>query len=211
MIYDINLIPKAKKNPLSTAYLIAFLIFLASSVLIAVFGFYLPFKEKNSLKDLIKEQEREIASSLEEQNTYATLLDQTAAISQTSISLDYLKENNLKMTKLMKDLENNMPEGILCSEMSLEGGLLIIKGISPTYTEMAAFIVKLRKMENVSQVTFLNAAMEDAADDADEKAAMYTFEIDVRFSLVDAFTQLQMEQTADLNSTGQEVVQNEAN
>jgi hypothetical protein len=77
--------------------------------------------------------------------------------------------------------------------MNLQAGLLTIDGSTPTYTDVAKFIVKLRGVENVQEVSFMNASTESDSENPNidgDTEILYNFTVYVRLNNPDAFTAL---------------------
>jgi Tfp pilus assembly protein PilN len=234
MIYDINLIPKTKKNTSSNTANISVLIFLLCILVIAVFGFYLPYLKKESLKDQIQDKEDELSSYSGTEDTFLSLMSESVKLNQANTLVEQIKSNKINMTEILSFLNDNTPDDLLVTSFSYETGLITIEGEASTYTEIAQFIVKLRNMNKVTAINFTHAEVEeesDVPDQSNNNKKINKFTLYVRLDVVDAFSVIQQteatktsvenspedtgteeatsEQTA--NSEEQEGSQNEAN
>jgi len=228
MIYDINLIPKAKKNVSSETIFITTTLSLCCIALLIYFGFYLPIQQKYSLSKQISEQENELLSYSDTQEQYSSILNQVNEFIRTDLTLGTLKSSNLKMTKILNEIEKNIPKNVIVKTMTLEEGLLTIEGNAPSYQNIAQCIVKLRNMENVLGVTFTNAMKEETMGEAsiekmneentvgeipkesrEGKDQLNNFTIYVNFNVMDVLTELLTEQSAAMTTAGEETIQNE--
>lgn len=163
MIYDINLVPKARKKASGQGMFLTAAVSIFCLVAVLFFGVYKPMKEKNDLKEQIREQEEELASYADVQARHTSLLAEIEAAEQTDKIMQILTDSNLKMTEILDDLEESVPKNITIESISLAEGLITIKGIAPTYQSMAEYVVNLRKMKNVLNVTFLSAQSQGSA------------------------------------------------
>jgi len=164
MIYDINLIPKVKKKASGEAVFITVSLCFCCTVLLGFFGFYMPMQQKLTLEKQIFAQEKELQSYGNSLETYTTLLNRVDEVSQTDLMLNTLKSSALKMTKFMNDIEKNIPQSIVVKRMSLMNGLLEIEGSSPSYQDVAQYIVNIRNIENVLDVTFMSATKDETME-----------------------------------------------
>ena len=213
MIYDINLIPKNRKKSSGGGQFILALLLISCTVMIGVFGFYLPYRDKDMMNNIIKEQKKEIKNLSEVQHTYTKLLEERDNLIQTNVMLDTLKNTKLDINKVMEDVETRVPEHITVREISLDAGLLTLGGTSPSYTDIASFIVKLREIEGVIEVDFMNAVIEDGVSNSSEDSSkpMNKFAVYVRLDSRDVLTRLIQERADMLSTAVQGVVNNETN
>ncbi len=212
MIYDINLVPKNKKNASGKINFLMLLIGLFGLVILAVFFFLFPLQQKLSLMKQIQDKEDELAAYSEVQTEYNTLVSEANKQNQILASLDLLKDSRVKMTTLMDDIEGCMPKNVIVKSIALEDGLITIIGSASTYKEMAQFMVNLRKMNGVIAVTFTNATAEEDANETESNHSysldqLYDFTIYVNYDIKNIIAELQqMEEAAKV----EEVAQNEA-
>ena len=207
MSYDINLIPKNKKILSNKTKRLAILFYALSSILVMLFGLYLPLQEKHNLGFQVKEKEQELTNYTGTQDSYNLLLNQINDITEMDQLLDSIKTKELRATKIMKDIENNIPEKMVVQDITLETGKVTIEGCSDTFTEIAGFIVKLRELEDVSGVSFISAAEDDTSgfSETQSKLSVYHFIVYVTLNVTDPISQLTAE------NTNGEALQNETN
>lgn len=219
-MYDINLIPKVKKKVSGESIFITTALCLCCFAFMGFFGFYLPIQQKLTLSDQIRAQEDELQSYSDTQDTYTLRVNQLNELKRTDIILNTLKTGKLKMTKIMNDIEMNIPQTIILQSMSFNAGLLTIEGTAPSYQDIAEYIVNLRSMENVLSVTFMNAIkeetmgqiiMEEESSEVDtiNQEEVHSFTIYVNLFTVDVISDLLSQQVAD--QTGKGGIANEIN
>ena len=207
MSYDINLIPKSKKIISSKTKSIAIIIYAGSTILGLLFGLYLPLEQRSTLGSQVKQKENELSNYAGTGENYNLLLGQLDEIAQTDEILNSIKNGSLKATVVMKEIENNIPKSIRVKEMSLESGMLTIEGNADSFAEIAGFIVKLREIERVSEVSLISAAEDDTSLTGDlagdNKAPVYNFTVYVKLNVTDGIAQFAVE------NTNEEAVQDE--
>jgi Tfp pilus assembly protein PilN len=212
MIYDINLVPKNKKNTSGKFNFLIMLIGLFTVVVLTVFFFLFPLQQKLSLMNQIQNCENEITAYSEVQTEYSSLVIAADHLNQILTTLNSLKGSRVKMTALMDDIEGCMPKNATMKSINLEDGLLTIIGSASTYREMAQFIVNLRNIEGVLSVTFTNATVEEDANGSESKQSYsldqhYDFTIYVNYDFKNIIAELQQNEQAAIEG---EVAQNEA-
>jgi Tfp pilus assembly protein PilN len=212
MIYDINLVPKNKKNATGRSNFLIILIGLFTVVVLAVFFFLFPLQQKLSLMNQIRDRENELEAYSEVQTEYSTLVSEADQLNQILTTLASLKGSRVKMTTLMDDIEGCMPKNITMKSIKLEDGLLTIIGSASTYREISQFIVNLRKMEDVQDVTFTNATVEDDRNGTESYQGynmeqLYDFTIYINYDYKNIIAELQQKEQAAMN---EEVTDNEA-
>jgi Tfp pilus assembly protein PilN len=213
MMYDINLIPKARKRVSGESIFITFALCLCIIAISTYFGFYLPLQQKYSLQKQITTQEMELESYANTQQIYTELSEQVDALNGEDILLNAIKSSDLKMTKLINDISENTPKGITLKSMILGDGKLTLEGLAPSYQEAAQYMVNLRGIENVQEVTILNAVKEenigeDASqvngtpdtDVSNKKAAkpeeLHSFTLYVSLNMMDILSEFLTDQAA---------------
>jgi len=198
MIYDINLIPKSYRKISREALFVITLGFVCCVALTTFFGIYVPLQEKKELSSLIKEEESELLSFTDMEVEYIHLLNQVDEISNSALTLETIKNSNLKMTQTLHDLEESIPKNIKVKGITLGDGILMIEGSSPTYREISQFIVKIRNMEDVLGVTFTNATAEEKLEDEDE-GELHNFNMNVVLNTGISLSDLQLQLEEQLN------------
>lgn len=216
MIYDINLIPKSKVKTTGNTNTLLLLSALAAVVLLGILGFYFPFQQKLALENQITEQKSTLLSYSDTEETFTSLQNSLDEINTTNQMMDTIESNNLKITDMLNDIETNMPKNIVIKAMTLDAGMLTIEGISPTYTEVADFIVNLRNIENVGSVSFMSAQQDTSIGQGTSQLdsstkQLFNFTLYVKYNTEDALAQLIATQAKDVNAAEQEVAPNETN
>lgn len=212
MIYDINLVPKNKKNASGKSNFLIVLIGLFTVIILAVFFFLFPLQQKLSLIKQINALENELTAYSEVQTEYSSLVREEDHYNQVLTALDSLKGSRRKVTTLLDEIEGGMPKNAVMKSLNLEDGILTIVSSATSYREMAQFIVKLRSLEGVLDVTFTNAtAQEEEYGTAPKQGYLmeqpYDFTLYVKYDYTDPIAELmQREQT----SKNEEVTHNEA-
>jgi len=204
MIYDINLIPKSYRKISREALFVITLGFVCCVALTTFFGIYVPLQEKKELSSLIKEKESELLSFTDMEVEYILLLNQVDEISNSALTLESIKNSNLKMTQTLHDLEESIPKNIKIKGITLVDGILMIEGSSPTYKEISQFIVKIRNMEDVLGVTFTNATAEEKLEDED-KGELHNFNMNVVINAGISLSDLQLQLEEQLNGENESV------
>jgi Tfp pilus assembly protein PilN len=171
-----------------------------------VFGFYLPFQSKNSLNRNLEGLQKELDTYSEVYTTYSDLLSQESKLEQDNLMMDNIENGSFSLTGFLKGLEEDIPENVTISSISLDAGLITIQGNTPSYENIAEFIVKLRKLEDVSNITFLNAVKNeegqqnpaaDAIKDNNTEEYQYTLYINLKTQAVPQQL-LQQDSTVDM-------------
>ncbi len=214
MINDINLIPKSSKNTSRETLFVILGAYLCFTIVVVFFGYFIPLQQKSSVKHKIAEKEEELKQYADMDDTYIKLTDTISEMENKVTYFEALK-NSLKMSKVFNDLEENIPREINISNMSLAEGILTIAGVSPSYKEVAQYMVKIRGVDYVKDVTFSSAVLEDDEEDSNKK--LYDFNIYVNLDMPKIELVSESESTEDTNEedtsedTEGETVENEAN
>lgn len=214
MLYDINLIPKSKKSISNYLGVISLLIGVVVLSVVFLFGFYLPLQKKNAEIKKIVEMNAELTTYSQVQTTYTNLLNQKSQLVQMESTLESIKGNKTLLTELLKDIENAIPSGITLSSIKMDNGMIMVDGISPSYEVIAQFIVKLRSIEDITDVSFTSASVEESANglpiglDQNSEEEKYSFTVYVNIATTNILQPLQNEEDVT-SSMDQEVVENE--
>ncbi len=204
MINDINLIPKNSKNASKETMFIFTVAYLCLAVIIVFFGYFIPLHQRNQIKSKIAQKEEKLQQYADIKETYINLTD-TLREMQNKVTYFEALKNSLKMSQVFDDLEANIPRNINIVNLSLAEGTLTINGVSPSYEEAAQYMVKLRKLDYVNDVSFTNAVLEDDEENSEE---LYDFSIDVYLNMPEISMDVQDESADD---TEGEASENEAN
>ena len=192
MVYDINLLPKSKKNASGAfGFWMLFMGILCAAALI-VFFFMFPLQQKILLMKKIQKQEEQLASYATVEEEYDALTAAVKDLNRRVTAIDRLRESKLLISIMLNDLEKSIPRNITASSITLEEGMLTIIGEASTYKEMAQFIVNLRALEKVEAVTFTNAIKQtsNSPESAKDKTR-YNFTIYVRCAYHDILAEAQ--------------------
>lgn len=154
---DINLIPKRNNIISAQMMFLVLLVSMGSFILMGYYGLYLPLNEKKELNDKIKQSQEELLLYSDVEETYISLLDQINNLNNINTVFELIKSNSLKMTQIFKDFQKNIPKDIVINKISYTNGELLMEGLSPTYKELAQYIVNLRKLDYVLNVGFTSA------------------------------------------------------
>jgi Tfp pilus assembly protein PilN len=189
MRHDINLIPKRSRVISAKMMFLIILITISGIIITGLYGLYLPLKTKNELKNLIKEKQAELLLYDSVEENFKTLTDEINSIITIKAAFEALKINNLKMTQIFQDFQDNIPKNIVIENISYSNlnGELLMEGFSPAYKEIAQYIVKLRQLDYILDVGFTSAELEmdemnaDTGIETDSKAdaAMHKFKLKV--------------------------------
>jgi Tfp pilus assembly protein PilN len=187
MRHDINLIPKRSSVISAKTMFFIILITISGIIITGLYGLYLPLKTKNELKNLIKEKQEELLLYGGVYETFNTLTDQINSIITIKAAFEALKINNLKMTQILQDFQDNIPKNMVIQNISYSNsnGELLMEGLSPTYKEIAQYIVKLRQLDYILDVGFTSAELEkdemnadsSKVTDSEADVAMHKFKI----------------------------------
>lgn len=210
MIYDINLLPKRKKRVSGkTIFMISF-VCICCAIVLAFCGVYLPLHTKSDLNNKIKDQQEELQSYTANDVYYMELTQQLKNVNQMITAFDELKNNRIQGTEILNRIEECIPKNIVIESLTMDHSLLTIEALSPSYKEMAQFVVKAREIEKVLDVKFTNANLEaDTTEEAGDEE-LHRFQMFLSLDVRDLITDLQSEQTTEVKNGSGEVVENEA-
>lgn len=211
MVYDINLIPKARKSTSQKNRLVWMVVVLLFAVLLSFFGFYLPIQTKLALIDEIGNQEKELLDYSTVNEEYTMLTARLEDIKRTEVMLKQLKDNSLLITDLLTDLEDCIPKDITIQSLALDEGMITLDGSSPDYEKIAQYIVNIRNIDRVIGVSFLSAATDqEIIDDGtatDDSKILYNFTLYVKLDVIDILPVLVASQMEEQNAAVQEVAE----
>ncbi|MGB8453810.1 MAG: PilN domain-containing protein [Anaerocolumna sp.] len=213
MMNDINLIPKSGKNASKETIIISTVAYVCLFIVIVFLGYFIPLHQKNQIKREIVQKEAELLKYADTEETYQNLTNTISEMQNKITYFDTLK-SSLKMSKILGDLEGNIPSSINIVNMSLAEGILTINGVSPSYKEVARYMVKLRALDYVKAVSFSSAVLEDD----EESKELYDFNINIILNMPEIVLKPLDETAAGTKnetdkdvSTGEEASENEAN
>ena len=179
---DINLIPKINGFVSTKTMIIVILASMCSFLMMGFCGVFLPLWEKNELNNKIMQKQEKLLLYSNVEVTYITLLDKINKLNNLNTVFESLKSNQNKMTEIFKDFQENIPDNITIHNISYSNEVLLMDGVSPSYKEIASYIVNLRKLEYVKNVGFTSAEYKMPVNtdtgNGDEDS-MYQFNISV--------------------------------
>lgn len=209
MVYDINLIPKTRINASQKARFVVISVVLLFAVLLGILGLYLPTRTKLKLIDQIKKQEKELMAYSTVNEEFTTLTATMDDLKRMEGILKQLKDNNLIMTELLADLETCIPNDITIKTLAFDEGMLTLDGSSPDYEKIAQYIVNIRKLNRVINVTFLSAATDQELTEEgtmDDSKILFNFTLYVKLDAIDILPMLAVLEAEGENIAFQEVV-----
>lgn len=179
---DINLIPK--RNRIISAKMMSLILAISVGgiILMLFYGLLQPLKEKNEMKNIIAQKQEELLLYNSVEDTFITLTEQINKIKTMNSAFETLKSNTLKMTQIFQDFQKNIPEDITIQTISYSNsnGELLMEGVSPTYKNIAQYIVKLRQLDDILGVVFTSAELENPeVSNGDKGMTMHKFSIKV--------------------------------
>ena len=191
MVYDINLLPKNKNNESGGYVFLMALVGILSASILLVFFFLLPLQNRSNLMNQIKEKEEKLDSYAECDLEYTTVTKQLEKLNHLNTNLERLKANKKDIRPLLEAIGASMPEEIVLNDVSYEDGLLTLAGVSDTYNKIAQFMVNLRKLDEVQQVTFTTATKQESGISEENN---YDFNVYVRYNYADIIAEIQAEE-----------------
>lgn len=215
MIYDINLIPKSKAKSSGGFNAILLTVTAITAIALLLFGYYFPHQQKLHLRNRIENQEKALMASADAEEAFTSLKDRIQEINAADSMMDAIKSNSIRLTDMLSGIENSIPEDVVIQSITMEAGLLTIDGVTPGYTQIAAFIVNLRKQDKVLGVTLLGTRNDTSLANTNPKqdeASGETFEFTLyaNYSYADVFDELAAFGEALANTEGTEAVPSEA-
>jgi type IV pilus assembly protein PilN len=160
MINDINLIPKSNKKASRATILINTAVYLCFAIVIAFLGYYIPVLHRSQIENQIAQKEYDLQQYADTETTFNDLTKTIHEIQNKITYFDSLK-SSLKMSQIFNDLEKNIPRDVIITSLSLNEGTLAVNGVSPSYKEIAQYMVKIRGLDYVNGVSLSNADMEE--------------------------------------------------
>lgn len=149
---DINLIVKRKQLttpvPIVSVLLATFFV----AVFAGYFGYYLPSLEKKLLQEEIATTEEKLNSYGDVDQQYNDALQKVNNLKLIAEAFDNLKNNDIKVSEIIKDFEEKFPESVILKEFDLNEGVITLNGIASKYDDVARLILKLRELDYVNSV-----------------------------------------------------------
>lgn len=191
---DLNLIPKKEaiisKQTILIGALVAAFIFLVGGYFLV----YIPKAEKDGILKEIKNKQIEIDSYAGLDEQHAQLSNEIAELKKLINAINELKIKNIKITDRIADIGEIIPVEIMLDNISYSNGLMNITGASPDMIQVAQFMVNLRKMDYVLEVSNSSLKYDDQgnstvdsedpedSEDIDDKSG-YKFNLSVVYML----------------------------
>ncbi len=186
---DLNLIPKKEALISKKAIIIGALLTVIIVLVVGYFFVYIPKNEKDSILREIKNKKTEISSYDGLDEKQAELNKEKEELRKLIVAIDELKIKNVKLTNRIADIGKIIPVDVMLNTMSYNNGVMNITGTSPDMINVAQFMVNLRNMDYVldvshSTLSFDNQSSyaEDDEDDIEDKRS-YKFNLTVVYML----------------------------
>ena len=186
---DLNLIPKKEALISKKAIIIGALLTVIIVLVVGYFFVYIPKNEKDSILREIKNKKTEISSYDGLDEKQAELNKEKEELRKLIVAIDELKIKNVKLTNRIADIGKIIPVDVMLNTMSYNNGVMNITGTSPDMINVARFMVNLRNMDYVLDVSHSTSSFdnqssyaEDDEDDIEDKRS-YKFDLTVVYML----------------------------
>lgn len=186
---DLNLIPKKEALISKKAIIIGALLTVIIVLVVGYFFVYIPKNEKDSILREIKNKKTEISSYDGLDEKQAELNKEKEELRKLIVAIDELKIKNVKLTNRIADIGKIIPVDVMLNTMSYNNGVMNITGTSPDMINISRFMVNLRNMDYVLDVSHSTSSFdnqssyaEDDEDDIEDKRS-YKFDLTVVYML----------------------------
>lgn len=186
---DLNLIPKKEALISKKAIIIGALLTVIILLVVGYFFVYIPKNEKDSILREIKNKKTEISSYDGLDEKQAELNKEKEELRKLIVAIDELKIKNVKLTNRIADIGKIIPVDVMLNTMSYNNGVMNITGTSPDMINISRFMVNLRNMDYVLDVSHSTSSFdnqssyaEDDEDDIEDKRS-YKFDLTVVYML----------------------------
>jgi len=186
---DLNLIPKKEALISKKAIIIGALLTVIIVLVVGYFFVYIPKNEKDSILREIKNKKTEISSYDGLDEKQAELNKEKEELRKLIVAIDELKIKNVKLTNRIADIGKIIPVDVMLNTMSYNNGVMNITGTSPDMINISQFMVNLRNMDYVLDVSHSTSSFdnqssyaEDDEDDIEDKRS-YKFDLTVVYML----------------------------
>ncbi len=186
---DLNLIPKKEALISKKAIIIGALLTVIIVLVVGYFFVYIPKNEKDSILREIKNKKTEISSYDGLDEKQAELNKEKEELRKLIVAIDELKIKNVKLTNRIADIGKIIPVDVMLNTMSYNNGVMNITGTSPDMIKISQFMVNLRNMDYVLDVSHSTSSFdnqssyaEDDEDDIEDKRS-YKFDLTVVYML----------------------------
>lgn len=186
---DLNLIPKKEALISKKAIIIGALLTVIIVLVVGYFFVYIPKNEKDSILREIKNKKTEISSYDGLDEKQAELNKEKEELRKLIVAIDELKIKNVKLTNRIADIGKIIPVDVMLNTISYNNGVMNITGTSPDMINISQFMVNLRNMDYVLDVSHSTSSFdnqssyaEDDEDDIEDKRS-YKFDLTVVYML----------------------------
>lgn len=186
---DLNLIPKKEALISKKAIIIGALLTVIIVLVVGYFFVYIPKNEKDSILREIKNKKTEISSYDGLDEKQAELNKEKEELRKLIVAIDELKIKNVKLTNRIADIGKIIPVDVMLNTISYNNGVMNITGTSPDMINISRFMVNLRNMDYVLDVSHSTSSFdnqssyaEDDEDDIEDKRS-YKFNLTVVYML----------------------------
>ena len=186
---DLNLIPKKEALISKNAIIIGALLTVIIVLVVGYFFVYIPKNEKDSILREIKNKKTEISSYDGLDEKQAELNKEKEELRKLIVAIDELKIKNVKLTNRIADIGKIIPVDVMLNTISYNNGVMNITGTSPDMINISRFMVNLRNMDYVLDVSHSTSSFdnqssyaEDDEDDIEDKRS-YKFDLTVVYML----------------------------
>ena len=179
---DINLLPRkssGEKTKLATGFIVAMIILI---VICTILFMYIPNMEKRSVKKEIEAKQAELAEQTATIGEYSQLNEEFIILKEKNTIFNNIIGENLAFSGILEGFEPITPTSIVLDELTYIGGILNIKGTTPSSLELSQYMVNLRKLDNVILVSLTSMELEpEESEEEDITTELYTFDLSVLF------------------------------
>lgn len=171
MYSDINLIPKREdKIPVFLILCVTLSILLIVSF-VGIYGVYDPLQEKQGLEERLKDKQK-LTSSF--QNLDARYNEANQVVNryvELNKSISELLSDSFKMSDIVTAVEESLPENSYVVNFNYSNNNISLLMSSINYSEVADFIVNLRKVDFFTDIKYSYVTL------VDEVNTIYNFDI----------------------------------
>lgn len=149
---DINLLP-IKKNVI-TKELLTLIIVISALIIVCVgyFFVFIPNSQKASVLRDIDDKENELKFYQDIEMEYSRLITEQVELQELLASMDVVGNAEVLLSDILYNIDAAVPVGVMLSDMEYKEGVMVFLGRTRGMVRISQFLVKLRQMENVSQV-----------------------------------------------------------
>ncbi len=181
MVYDINLVPKAKKKEGSRYGFMMLFTGIFCILALVLFFFWFPVRSHIKLTNQIAAYNEQLREYNESEMEYQVVADQLQQLQSMTVDIATLKEGKKDVSTVLEGLAAAMPKDMEMSAISAENGLLTLSGTAQSYKDISRFMVQLRKIDKVEKVTFTSAVRHDSTENLTLGSTAYDFTLFVQY------------------------------